>query len=70
MTEEKPIEKIKYKRQFYPGTEKVSERRRKIMNPERRLVKLRDIPDDDIILLLGHRAPDVAGKDAVFAQLV
>lgn len=57
MSEEKQESKIKYERQFYPGTEKVSERRRKIMDPKRRLVKLRDIPDDDIILLLGHRSP-------------
>ncbi|MHA1131208.1 MAG: coenzyme-B sulfoethylthiotransferase subunit gamma, partial [Candidatus Helarchaeota archaeon] len=49
--------KIKYEQQFYPGTEKVSERRRKIMDPERRLVKLREIPDDDVVQLLGHRAP-------------
>ncbi len=55
MSEKK--KKIKYEPQFYPGTEKVSERRRKLMDPERRLVKLRDIPDDDIVQLLGHRAP-------------
>ncbi|NVM28252.1 MAG: coenzyme-B sulfoethylthiotransferase subunit gamma [Candidatus Helarchaeota archaeon] len=36
---------------------KVSERRRKILNPEKRLIKLRDLPDDSIVLLLGHRLP-------------
>ena len=55
MSEEK--KKINYEQQFYPGTEKVSARRRKLMDPERRLVKLREIPDDDIVQLLGHRAP-------------
>lgn len=55
MTSEK--KKVEYSPQIYPGAEQVSERRRKIMDPERRLLKLRDIPDDDVVVLLGHRAP-------------
>ncbi|NVM52182.1 MAG: coenzyme-B sulfoethylthiotransferase subunit gamma [Candidatus Helarchaeota archaeon] len=46
-----------YEPQIYPGAESVSERRRKIMDPDRRLLKLRDIPDDDVVTLLGHRTP-------------
>ncbi|MDD1778080.1 MAG: coenzyme-B sulfoethylthiotransferase subunit gamma [Candidatus Helarchaeota archaeon] len=33
----------------------VSDRRRKILNPEKRLIKLRDLPDDAVVSLLGHR---------------
>jgi len=36
---------------------KVADRRRKILNPDKRLIKLRDLPDDSIVLLLGHRLP-------------
>ena len=43
--------------QFYPGFGYVSDRRRKVVDRSRRLVKLRNIPDDDIVRLLGHRAP-------------
>jgi methyl-coenzyme M reductase gamma subunit len=49
--------KVEYTPQIYPGAEAVSERRRKIMDPDRRLLKLRDIPDDDVVVLLGHRPP-------------
>ncbi|MDD1779317.1 MAG: coenzyme-B sulfoethylthiotransferase subunit gamma [Candidatus Helarchaeota archaeon] len=49
--------KVDYTPQIYPGAEAVSERRRKIMDPDRRLLKLRDIPDDDVVILLGHRPP-------------
>lgn len=57
--EEVVEEKIEeeYKPQIYPGAEIVSQRRRKILDPKQRLVKLRDIPDDDIVSLLGHRIP-------------
>ncbi len=43
--------------QFYPGFGFVADRRRKVVDRNRRLVKLRNIPDDDIVRLLGHRAP-------------
>lgn len=58
--ESKKIEgkkEVKYEPQIYPGADPVSERRRKIMDPKRRLIKLRDIPDDDIVKLLGDRPP-------------
>ncbi|MDY6966507.1 MAG: coenzyme-B sulfoethylthiotransferase subunit gamma [Halobacteriota archaeon] len=55
----KASEKIKdfdeYKIQYYPGSDKVSERRRKLCDKSRRLVKFRAIPDDNLVLLLGHR---------------
>ena len=43
--------------QFYPGTSKVAENRRKLMNPDYTLEKLRDVSDEDIVNMLGHRAP-------------
>ncbi len=49
--------KVDYSPQLYPGSEPVAERRRKIMNPNKRLIKLRDIPDDEIVMILGHRSP-------------
>ena len=55
--EEEVITETTYQKQIYPGMGKVSERRRKILNPEKRLIKLRDLPDDSIVLLLGHRLP-------------
>lgn len=43
--------------QFYPGTSKVAENRRKFSNPEIELEKLREISDEDVVQILGHRAP-------------
>ncbi|MHA1830592.1 MAG: coenzyme-B sulfoethylthiotransferase subunit gamma [Candidatus Helarchaeota archaeon] len=58
MSERRKKKKIKeFEPQYYPECDYVAERRRKIMNPNRRLTKLRHIPDDNIISLLGHRAP-------------
>jgi len=51
------IAEATYKKQVYPGMGKVADRRRKILNPDKRLIKLRDLPDDSIVLLLGHRLP-------------
>ncbi|MBD3227501.1 MAG: coenzyme-B sulfoethylthiotransferase subunit gamma [Candidatus Lokiarchaeota archaeon] len=51
-----------YKYQFYPGDGNVANRRRKILNPEARLLRFRDIPDDDIVQLLGHRMPGALYK--------
>jgi methyl-coenzyme M reductase gamma subunit len=47
--------KAKYKPQVYPGADKVSDRRRKATDPTKKLAKFRSIPDDNIVLLLGHR---------------
>ncbi len=43
--------------QFYPGTTKIAENRRKFMNPESELEKLREVSDEDVVNILGHRAP-------------
>lgn len=43
--------------QFYPGTSKVAENRRKFMNPDMELEKLREVSDEDVVSILGHRAP-------------
>ncbi|MBP2146495.1 methyl-coenzyme M reductase gamma subunit [Methanofollis sp. W23] len=49
-----------YKPQFGPGTTVVAENRRKQMNPDYQLEKLREVTDEDIVLILGHRAPGAA----------
>jgi methyl-coenzyme M reductase gamma subunit len=56
----KVSETMAYKPQYGPGTSKVAENRRKQMNPNQKLEKLRDVTDEDIVLLLGHRAPGAA----------
>jgi len=43
--------------QFYPGTSKVAENRRRFHNPDIELEKLREISDEDVVKILGHRAP-------------
>ena len=44
-----------YTRQFYPGATSVGENRRKHMSGK--LEKLREISDEDLTAVLGHRAP-------------
>lgn len=57
MSERRKLKKdIKYIRQYYPGCDVSSFRRKKIIDPDKRLIKIRNVPDDDIIRLLGHRA--------------
>ena len=46
-----------YKRQFYPGESQVAKNRRRYMDPSEKLKKLRDVAMDDVIRILGHRAP-------------
>ena len=46
-----------YKPQYGPGQTKVAENRRKFMNPDHKLEKLRDVTDEDLVLIMGHRAP-------------
>ena len=53
-----------YKPQFGPGQSHVAENRRKQMNPDHKLAKLRDVSDKDIVLVMGHRAPGSAYKSA------
>ena len=43
--------------QYYPGTSKVAENRRKFCDPDVELEKLREISDEDVVKILGHRAP-------------
>jgi len=49
-----------YTPQYGPGTSIVAENRRKQMNPEVQLEKVREVTDEDIVLILGHRAPGSA----------
>jgi methyl-coenzyme M reductase gamma subunit len=53
-------ENMAYKPQYGPGTSNVAENRRKQMNPSQKLEKMRDVTDEDIVLILGHRAPGAA----------
>jgi methyl-coenzyme M reductase gamma subunit len=49
-----------YKPQYGPGSSTIAENRRKQMDPSKKLEKVRDISDEDIVLLMGHRAPGAA----------
>ncbi|MBN2734608.1 MAG: coenzyme-B sulfoethylthiotransferase subunit gamma [Methanomicrobiaceae archaeon] len=49
-----------YKPQYGPGTSIVAANRRKQMDPTHKLEKVRDVTDEDIVLILGHRAPGSA----------
>ena len=72
MSERRGKKQIKaWKPQFYPGFGFTSERRRKVVNRDRRLVKLRNIPDDDIVRLLVVPSPGADSGDRMrFVQLV
>jgi methyl-coenzyme M reductase gamma subunit len=43
--------------QFWAGASHVAENRRKYMDPSYTFEKLRDIPEEDVVRLLAHRAP-------------
>ncbi|MCP8305201.1 MAG: coenzyme-B sulfoethylthiotransferase subunit gamma [archaeon] len=49
-----------YSPQFYPGTTEPAVNRRKYMDPSYTWEKLRSISDEDVVRLLGHRAPGEA----------
>ena len=49
-----------YKPQYCPGTTVVAENRRKQLDPSKKLEKIRDVTDEDIVLIMGHRAPGAA----------
>lgn len=51
-----------YEPQFNPGETKIAENRRKHMNPNYELKKLREIADEDIVRILGHRSPGESFK--------
>lgn len=46
-----------YKRQFYPGTTSPAVARRRLMDPKVKLQKLREVPIEDVVKLMGHRNP-------------
>ena len=52
----------KYQPQFYPGSTKPAQNRRKYLDPTYKLKKLRSISDEDLVRLLDHRAPGEAYK--------
>ena len=43
--------------QLYPGTSQVAQNRRNFTDPDYELEKLREISDEDVVKILGHRAP-------------
>ncbi len=51
-----------YKAQYYPGKTSVALNRKKFMDPTYKLEKLRSLSDDDVVIMLGHRAPGSAYK--------
>ncbi len=51
-----------YKPQYYPGKSSVALNRKKFMDPTYKMEKLRSLSDDDIVIMLGHRAPGSAYK--------
>ena len=48
---------MKYQRQFYPGKSDPAAARRRVMDPKVKLKKLRDVPMEDVVRLMGHRNP-------------
>lgn len=46
-----------YKPQFYPGATKIAQNRRDHLNPDFELEKLREIPDEELVKVMGHRQP-------------
>lgn len=51
-----------YKAQYYPGKTSVAQNRKKFMDPSYKLEKIRSLSDDDVVIMLGHRAPGSAYK--------
>ncbi len=53
-----------YKPQYGPGSTIVAENRRKYMNPGYKLETVRATTDEDLVLIMGHRAPGSAYPSA------
>lgn len=53
---------VEYRPQYYPGGSNVAANRRKYIDPNYKLRKLRTISDDDLVRLMGHRTPGEAYK--------
>lgn len=52
------------KPQFGPGTSVVAENRRRQMDPSQKLARMRNTTEEDVVLVLGHRAPGSAYPSA------
>lgn len=46
-----------YEAQYAPGETKIAENRRKHINPSYELEKMRNVADEDVVKLLGHKNP-------------
>ena len=46
-----------YNAQFAPGETKIAENRRKHMNPDHQLKTIREVSDEGLVRILGHRTP-------------
>ncbi len=46
-----------YEAQYSPGVTKIAQNRRNHMDPDFELKKIREIADEDIVNVLGHRNP-------------
>ena len=53
-----------YTPQYGPGSTSVAENRRKYMNPGYKLENVRSATDEDLVLIMGHRAPGSAYPSA------
>jgi methyl-coenzyme M reductase gamma subunit len=49
-----------YKPQYYPGNSLPAKNRKKYLDPNYKLQKLRTISDDDLVRIMGHRVPGQA----------
>jgi methyl-coenzyme M reductase gamma subunit len=53
-----------YTPQYGPGTSVIAENRRRQMNPAKELETIRSITEEDVVFVLGHRAPGSAYPSA------
>lgn len=53
---------MSYKAQYTPGDTVIAENRRKHLNPDHELRKIREISDENVVKLLGHRSPGESYK--------
>lgn len=56
------MSKKEYQPQYYPGSTLPAKNRKKYMDPNYKLQKLRTISDDDLVRIMGHRVPGEAYK--------
>ena len=53
---------MSYKAQYTPGETQIAENRRKHMDPDYEFRKLREVSDEDLVKVLGHRNPSESYK--------